>query len=243
MYFNRLYAMSVGLNYSRCLYIVLFLALLMPVSLAKSKKPRNSTTSDKDYEFEWDYFPSICIAIAGTITNTLSLSYFVRKPNPGIGNKMFILLNSIDVVVCLSTAVKAVLRYFVRNSEEFSAQTTSVSYETWVVFYTMFSLVDGVAVESTGLVTCVLSVTRSVGLLYPFYKPNGKAITASFITFLIYLLIREIIRAVLGIYPRYVNQQGTGGGKPNHGMYIDHTEYFKIAGLHSVFFISYETFL
>ena len=50
-----------------------------------------------------------------------------------------------------------------------------------------------IALESTAFATCVLSVTRTIYLCFPFYKINGKAIAVATASFIVYLVIREVV--------------------------------------------------
>ena len=52
--------------------------------------------------------PSV-IAFCGVFSNVLSLSYFIRRENASLWSRLLMLLNSLDLAVCLSGAVTGTL--------------------------------------------------------------------------------------------------------------------------------------
>lgn len=90
----------------------------------------------------------------GIITNTLSLSYFIVRERKGMVNRMFIALNLLDLLVCLS-AIPAVI-----NSTVVPA-----------LIYLTFS-------RGTAYVTCLLTVTRYLSMVCPFYVVQKRRMVA-----------------------------------------------------------------
>ena len=58
-----------------------------------------------------------------------------------------------------------------------------------------------VALESTAFATCLLSVTRTISLCYPFYQINKKGVQIASLIF----LIQEILRSILEFYFYYIS--------------------------------------
>jgi hypothetical protein len=130
---------------------------------------------------------SCVIAALGAVTNTLSLSYFARRENEQLGSRLLILLNILDVVVCLFGAVASPVFY-------------RVNYKFTVDGLKLFYLLSGlmqVLNEGTGFVTCLLSVTRAISLCLPFYHKNGKLIAAAVAGFFAYLTIKATTYVIL----------------------------------------------
>ena len=45
---------------------------------------------------------SAVLSIFGTLANSASLAYFIKKEEKGIGDKLLMLLNSIDLLLCIT---------------------------------------------------------------------------------------------------------------------------------------------
>jgi hypothetical protein len=90
---------------------------------------------------------SLLIALLGTVTNTLSLSYFVTKLRPaGERNndvpttKIFLALNLFDLLVSLSTSAVFIAEFLDRSN----------------LIYDSFFLIFRITVHMTGFLTCLL---------------------------------------------------------------------------------------
>ena len=84
-------------------------------------------------------------SILGIISNSLSLSYFIARERKGVVNRMFIALNTIDLLVCIS-AIPVVFT---------SAVVPALIYITFT--------------RGTAYVTCLLTVNRYLSMVCPFY--------------------------------------------------------------------------
>ena len=93
--------------------------------------------------------------VGGTISNALSLSYFLKKERETLASKLMILLNSIDLLICFS-----VLVIF------FAAIFTGIIGSTGNVINSQLGLWFHFLVAATAFVTCLLSVTRTISLVY-----------------------------------------------------------------------------
>jgi hypothetical protein len=115
---------------------------------------------------------SLLIALLGTVTNTLSLSYFVTKLRPaGERNndvpttKIFLALNLFDLLVCLSTSAVFI-------AEQLLLDRSTLIYEA-------FSLIFRIMVHMTGFLTCLLAVIRLIHLVFPRNVTNWIAVKFS----------------------------------------------------------------
>lgn len=153
----------------------------------------------------YKFIPSVTIAICGTISNVLSLSYFSSKIKKGLGNNLLMLLNSLDLLVCLSGLMKiAVERHsksVTKSYEESGYSDENLSkYETWQTLRVISKFIYRTSVEGTAFVTCVLSVTRTIKFCFVFFKVRKKVVIACLVGFFTYLVIREIIQAYYQYY-------------------------------------------
>ena len=104
---------------------------------------------------------SALIGAAASITNALSLSYFIRKVKWTLSNKIFILLNVWDLLVSLIHVV-ALIFLNCRGNQD----TCGRDGRPFKVSIAM----SDVTVEGTAFATCLLSVTRAISLVIPFYR-------------------------------------------------------------------------
>ena len=148
----------------------------------------------------YKFIPSVAIAICGTITNALSLSYFSSKAKRGLGNNLLMLLNFLDLSVCLSGLMKIGVERqnkAVKSKYQESDNPAEMlgEYEAWQTARVIAKLAYRTVVEGTAFVTCVLSVTRTIKFCFVFYKLKKKFVTMAVVGFFIYLIIRETIQA------------------------------------------------
>ena len=115
------------------------------------------------------------IAVVGTLTNTLSLSYFINKAKKTLPTRLLILLNTLDLVSCIFVAITTLIRHFVEK------QVLPMDVLSHYCF------------EATGYVTAVLSVTRSISLCLPFYRVNGKLIAFSFLPLPFWMVTKAVV--------------------------------------------------
>ena len=100
----------------------------------------------------------------GTFANLTSLIYFIKKKDKTIGDKLLMLLNSVDLLLCIcATLLTAILSYYGGTYTEY------LVIAMLFIAIPYFLLIDG-----TAYVTCLLSVTRAIGIVSPFYQIRGK---------------------------------------------------------------------
>ena len=99
----------------------------------------------------------VCIVLGflGTVANVASLVYFIKKGKKSIGDKLLMLLNSMDLLICFMAAILSFMMLFDLS-----------------IFFVM--IVYLLVLDGTSYVTCLLSVTRAIGISNPFYKIRGK---------------------------------------------------------------------
>ena len=125
-------------------------------------------------------FPSVLITVFGTVTNLLSLSYFITQRNFNtrnsntevINNRLFIVLNVFDIVVCVFLSA-----YVLVGINEYGSTVHSVCLGIFVV-----------ANQTTGFITCLLSVIRAISIIRPRHQLNVKVLVGAMTTYSIMML-------------------------------------------------------
>ena len=106
------------------------------------------------------------ISIVGVVVNCLSLSYFIRKQNKGLGDRLLMLLNVCDLLVCVMYMPNALSVYF-------------DDLITYIICSGTFDLFF----NCTVFATCLISVTRAIKVVRPFFSIRGSWVAASFFLF------------------------------------------------------------
>ena len=122
--------------------------------------------------------------MTGTVTNAISLSYFINKVKKTLSNRIFIMLNVFDLLVSLL---------------DFAIVTSYGGNHKRPSFRVALAVMD-VSFESTAFATCLLSVTRTISLCFPFYQIHKKAVGIAVLLF----LLQEILRFILRFYIFYI---------------------------------------
>ena len=104
---------------------------------------------------------SALIGAAASVTNALSLSYFIRKVKWTLSHKIFILLNVWDLLVSLIHVVALVFLNCRGNQDTCGRDGRPFKVSIAMSDFT---------VEGTAFATCLLSVTRAISLVIPFYR-------------------------------------------------------------------------
>ena len=131
---------------------------------------------------------SVVIGVAGSVTNVLSLSYFVRKVERTLSNRIFIVLNLSDFLLSLFTVI-SVSSYFCEGSNSICGKDSLFTRAA----ITFFDLV----LNSSAFATCLLSFTRTISLCYPFYQIQKKAVGIAALIFLVQAVLSVLIRFYL----------------------------------------------
>ena len=109
---------------------------------------------------------STTLCVVGTFANITSLVYFIKKKEKTTGDKLLMLLNSVDLLLCFTATVETACLSYVAGGHDDGGYIL-LPMAIIAVFYLL--LIDG-----TAYVTCLLSVTRAIGIVHPFYQLRGK---------------------------------------------------------------------
>ena len=101
----------------------------------------------------------------GTLANLTSLLYFIKKKDKTIGDKLLMLLNSLDLLLCFIATIETAILSYLQGGKDRGV----ITYATLAIAIPYFLLIDG-----TAYVTCLLSVTRAIGIVSPFYQIRGR---------------------------------------------------------------------
>ena len=122
---------------------------------------------------------SILISLVGIMANCQSLSYFLKRQTKGLGNRLLMLLNTCDLVVCVVYVPRAVMEgVYIHHSVG--------------IGYIVINIIYCICFDCTGFSTCLVSVTRTIKVCRPFYSLKGVWIAASFVLYSICSTVREI---------------------------------------------------
>lgn len=119
---------------------------------------------------------TIVISIVGIVANCLSLSYYIKRQNKGLGNRLLMLLNSCDLVVCSVYVPRAILELAGRSRE---------------VVFIVTNIIYLISFDCTGIATSLMSVTRTIKVCRPFFAIKGAWTAASFLLYFICSFARE----------------------------------------------------
>ena len=122
---------------------------------------------------------SSCISVIGTVSNLLSLTFFFLNWSNKLGEKLLVLLNVLDLFLCLSATVFLVFRNSLE--EEYPNLLTLLNY----VYFT--------SMECTGFVTTLLAVVRSIATYLTFHKVKQRIIAKLFIAYILYAAVKAVL--------------------------------------------------
>ena len=126
---------------------------------------------------------SVVLCLVGTLANLASLVYFIKKEEKSIGDKLLMLLNSTDLLLCICATIITILASIL-NRQTFDSDL-NLMLGTAMLFLLYIILIDG-----TAYATCLLSVTRAIGIAFPFYQIKGRLLVkVGIIVFVIIQLI------------------------------------------------------
>ena len=114
---------------------------------------------------------STAIGVIGILSNSMSLSFFVRNWSRKLGDQLLVLLNILDFLVCFSGTINFAIMHFLQNAPPITGRIFPALYLTFV--------------ECTGYATTLLTVVRSVATYFPFYRPKQKYIAMVSIGFFV----------------------------------------------------------
>ena len=136
------------------------------------------------------------IAATGLVTNLLSLTYFTRKPKRTMTTRIFLFLNTFDMLVCLVGTILVI-------STKCSGHRSLCGF--WSPLFSSTVSVMNICVETTAFATCLLSVTRTVSLFFPFYQINRNVCGIAVLIF----TKQELARFFLSLYFFFVQKSSS----------------------------------
>ena len=125
----------------------------------------------------------LILYVTGIVGNCLSLSYFITRQHKGLGNRLLMLLNVLDLLVCATSVTTAVPWHVYLSTEDKTA---------WI-FYSISLFIYAPLFECTGFTTCLVSVTRTIKVCRPFYSIRELWIGIIFMLYVICIYTREFI--------------------------------------------------
>ena len=139
---------------------------------------RNDPKSLTEIELKIKISISFIITVIGIISNVMSLSYFLSNWSSKLGDKLLVLLNILDLFVCLTATFYLMVWKLLKVP---------------LFIETLFLMTYLILVECTGFVTALLTILRSLASYFPFHEPQNKHITISFTSFLCYTVVKGIM--------------------------------------------------
>ena len=171
------------------------------------------------------------IATVGILSNSLSISYFIRREKNSLPGKQFLLLNTLDLTMCAASSVTLI--WFAIEDAELDSSDVVIGAMPHLRFFLIG--VCQFLYEGTAFATCILSVSRCIKLCSPFYSISEKLLTALAAIFYLYLGSREIV----GLYYTYLNiQDNNHVGWKSHDKVVDYLVLVIMSTMLSVVAIS-----
>ena len=141
---------------------------------------------DQSWKMYFSVVSSV-ISIFGIIANCLSLSYFIKKQYKRLGDRLLMLLNSCDLMVCVVFIISAIFKLIFDLNLGFSMDTKMASYYGYVGTHAIFDA----CFDVTGFATCLISVTRTIKVCDPFFSIKGSWVAASFLLYSVHGIAKE----------------------------------------------------
>ena len=128
------------------------------------------------------------VGIVGTPANIVSLTYFYKHDRTTMGSRLLILLNSFDLLVCISAIGVNVF---------YNLGIHASNVETLYMAEDIFKVLFRVSTLCTGFTTCLLTITRSISLVKPFYEINQFRVATASLVHATIVAVMEILLLVL----------------------------------------------
>ena len=145
---------------------------------------------------------SVVLGVTGTLANAASLTYFIKKEEKGIGDKLLMLLNSIDLLLCITaTTVTCLISTHMFKSDIYYYMHSRYINMILQIITLLFAIYV-IMMDGTAFVTCLLSVTRGIGIAFPFYQIKGKLLVIAGIVVFIMMELSGIITTFLTENPQ-----------------------------------------
>lgn len=137
---------------------------------------------------------TIPLSLLGTLFNSISFSYFIKRRSKRLGNRLLMFLNFTDMIVTVSGTITASLYYYLETHDEGQSKIVEKVYEALTVIFAS-------ALLGTAFATCLVSVTRALAMTFPFYRIKKRYIFVSAILFITLNTVRQIVFVASGHVP------------------------------------------
>ena len=135
---------------------------------------------------------STTLCVVGTFANITSLVYFVKKKEKTTGDKLLMLLNTVDLLLCfIATVETACISYLAGGNGGGSGYI--------IIAMVLISVLYLLLIDGTAYVTCLLSVTRAIGIVHPFYRLRGKLFVVLGIIVFIVIEFVQLVPLLVGL--------------------------------------------
>ena len=169
------------------------------------KKPRHSA----DLDMTIGIISSI-ISLLGFLGNLLAFTFFISTSKNDIASQLYIHLCIADVIICSSQI--PVIQVLLRDNREPGLFRNTTFCEGW-------SFVHQLTKKFYVVVVMTLSISRSIAIVYPFYRIKKRLVFAVLYGYLFYLGLQEAARHFARVlfvygadsaycYPFFTNKDG-----------------------------------
>ena len=143
------------------------------------EKILNETAQPTEFEVGIMLKLSTNVCIIGIVSNVLSLTFFFFNWSNKLGEKLLILLNILDLLVCSSAPFNVIFNELLDIGDHHRYLERLVD----AIYF--------ISLDCTGFITMLLTVVRSLATYYPFYKPKHRYVAMTFCAFVIYVSAKE----------------------------------------------------
>ena len=122
------------------------------------------------------------VTLCGTVSNSLSISFYIKTGCRKLGTRILKLLNALDLIICVSVLITQILHV----DDGGKGRSTNWARKIFDSFF--FS-----AIGLSAFTTCLLSVTRAICLCFPFYKIRHKHVFGAFLVMVFFEVLKEAL--------------------------------------------------
>ena len=156
----------------------------------------STSTPPPNGSIQVTFIISVLIATVGTVTNILSLSYFVitirsstsvrRRNSISPTTKIFIALNVFDLILSISAV-------------SFFASLQPIIYDNFSSLLDISYIVFTISVFATSFLTCLMSIVRAISAIFPHHVINWVLVRVFMVLYSAVVLVLILMRALFPI--------------------------------------------
>ena len=135
---------------------------------------------------------SACFAV-GTIGNLITLTYFVTKTNRSISTLLYVCISLTDTIISILILSVGISNFMGGDPGLFSNK----------LYCNIWGLVWNIAARMSVFLVGVLSISRTISLIYPLRKISRKHIIIPCVIYFVILIIQSTIPYWYGVQYRY----------------------------------------